>query len=65
MLQGKKVDKTKLGGTNGLSFVLPVPVTVTKDNFAAGLRQYVQRQAASYLLDGIMTNQDVQQFFAK
>src|SRR6478609_7370711 len=33
MLQGKKVDTSKLGGANGLSFVIPVPVTVTKDNF--------------------------------
>src|SRR5215203_5501257 len=31
MLQGKTVDKSKLGGANGLSFVIPVPVTVTKD----------------------------------
>jgi len=33
MLMGKQVDKSKLGGTNGLSFVIPVPVIVTKDNF--------------------------------
>ena len=30
---GKQVDKSKLGGANGLSFVIPVPVVVTKDNF--------------------------------
>jgi ribose transport system substrate-binding protein len=65
MLQGKKVDKAKLGGTNGLSFVLPVPVTVTKDNFADVYAKQCNGKPASYLLDGIMSNQDVQQFFAK
>ena len=32
MLQGKKVDKTKLGGVNGLSFVIPLAAVVTSDN---------------------------------
>jgi ribose transport system substrate-binding protein len=65
MLQGKKLDKTKLGGTSGLSFVLPVPVTVTKDNFASVYATQCNGKPASYLLDGIMSNQDVQQFFTK
>jgi len=37
MLLGKQVDKTKLGGVNGLSFVIPVPIVVTKDNLQEGL----------------------------
>jgi ribose transport system substrate-binding protein len=65
MLQGKKLDKTKLGGTSGLSFVLPVPVTVTKDNFASVYATQCNGKPASYLLDGIMSNQDVLQYFAK
>ena len=30
MLQGKKVDTAKLGGVNGLSFVLPLAAVITQ-----------------------------------
>ncbi len=63
MLEGKKVDTTKLGGANGLSFVIPVPVTVTKDNFQQVFDTQCKGKPATYLLDGIMTDQEVQQFF--
>ena len=63
MLQGKQVDESKLGGTNGLSFVIPVPVTVTKDNFREVYDTQCQGKPATYLLDGIMTDEEVQQFF--
>jgi ribose transport system substrate-binding protein len=65
MLQGKKVDKSKLGGTNGMSFVIPVPVTVTKANFAEVYGTMCKDKPASYLLDGIMSDTEVQQYFAK
>jgi ribose transport system substrate-binding protein len=65
MLTGKKVDKTKLGGTNGLSFVIPVPVVVTKDNFQQVFSTQCAGKPATYLLDGIMTDDEVQQFFTK
>jgi ribose transport system substrate-binding protein len=65
MLQGKQVDKTKLGGTGGMSFVIPVPVTVTKDNFRQVFDSTCKDKPASYLLDGIMTDEEVQQFFTK
>ncbi len=65
MLQGKQVDKSKLGGQNGLSFVLPVPIVVTKDNFAEVYQSQCNGKPPAYLLDGIMSDQDVQQFFAK
>src|SRR5512135_635882 len=65
MLMGKKVDTTKLGGTNGLSFVIPVPVVVTKDNFQQVFSTQCKDKPATYLLDGIMSDADVQQFFAK
>lgn len=65
MLQGKQVDKSKLGGTNGLSFVLPVPVVVTKDNFQQVFDSTCKDKPAAYLLDGILSDQDVQQFFQK
>jgi ribose transport system substrate-binding protein len=65
MLMGKQVDKSKLGGTNGLSFVIPVPVTVTKDNFQEVFSSQCSGKPATYLLDGIMTDEEVQQYFSK
>lgn len=65
MLMGKQVDKSKLGGTNGLSFVLPVPVTVTKDNFQQVLDETCKDKPPTYLLDGIMTDEEVQQYFGQ
>jgi ribose transport system substrate-binding protein len=65
MLQGKKVDNSKLGGTNGRSFVIPVPVTVTKANFAEVYGTMCKDKSPSYLLDGIMSDTEVQQYFAK
>jgi len=65
ILQGKAVDKSKLGGTNKMSFVIPVPVTVTKDNFAQVYSTMCKDKPDSYLLDGIMTDAEVQQYFNK
>jgi ribose transport system substrate-binding protein len=63
MLQGKQVNKSKLGGANGLSFVIPVPVVVTKDNFQEVFTSQCAGKPPAYLLDGIMSDQEVQQFF--
>lgn len=65
MLMGKQVNKSKLGGTNGLSFVIPVPVVVTKDNFQQVFQSQCSNKPPAYLLDGIMSDQDVQQFFTQ
>jgi ribose transport system substrate-binding protein len=65
MLQGKQVDKSKLGGANGQSFVIPVPVTVTKDNFQEVFKSQCEGKPAAYLLDGILSDQEVQQYFTK
>lgn len=65
MLQGKQVDKSKLGGANGLSFVLPIPVVVTKDNFQEVYSSQCSGKPPAYLLDGIMSDEEVQQFFSK
>ena len=64
MLEGKKVDTTKLGGPSGSQFVIPIPVIVTKDNFTQ-VNATCAGKPASYLLDGIMSDSDVQQFFLK
>lgn len=65
MLMGKQVDKSKLGGANGLSFVIPIPIIVTKDNFQEVFTTVCKDKPATYLLDGIMTDEEVQQFFVK
>ncbi len=62
MLQGKKVDAGKLSGQ---SFVIPVPVTVTKDNFQQIYDTMCKGKPKTFLLDGIMSDADVQQYFAK
>jgi len=65
MLLGKQVDKSKLGGANGLSFVIPVPIVITKDNLQQGL-DICKDKPDAYLLDGIMTDQEVlDTFFVK
>jgi ribose transport system substrate-binding protein len=65
MLMGKKLDESKLGGANGKSFIIPVPVTVTKDNFKEVYDKQCAGKPAAYLLDGIMTDDEVQQYFVK
>jgi ribose transport system substrate-binding protein len=62
MLMGKKVDTTKLGGSNGLSFVIPLAAVITKDNLADGIKMCDGKPDA-YLLDNIMTDAEVQQYF--
>jgi ribose transport system substrate-binding protein len=65
MLMGKKVDPSKLGGPSGSQFVIPIPVIVTKDNFQQVFSTQCNGKPATYLLDGIMTDDEVQQFFLK
>jgi len=60
MLQGKQVDKSKLSGQ---SFVIPVPVVVTKDNFKQVYESTCKDKPATFLLDGIMSDAEVQQYF--
>jgi ribose transport system substrate-binding protein len=60
ILQGKEVDKSKLSGQ---SFVIPVPVVVTKDNFQEVYSTMCKDKPATFLLDGIMSDDEVQQYF--
>ena len=53
-----QLDTTKLGGTNGLSFVLPVAMVVTKDNFQDAVTICADKPDA-YLLDDILSEQEV------
>lgn len=64
MLQGKQVDKSKLGGANGLSFVIPLAAVITKDNLQDGLKM-CEGKPDAYLLDNIMSDDEVQQYFVK
>jgi ribose transport system substrate-binding protein len=58
MLSGKQIDETKLGGANGLSFVLPLAIVVTKDNLQDAVTICADKPDA-YLLDSILTDQEV------
>jgi ribose transport system substrate-binding protein len=62
MLMGKTVDTAKLGGSNGLSFVLPLAYVVTKDNLQDAVAICKDKPDA-YLLDSILTDDEVQQYF--
>jgi ribose transport system substrate-binding protein len=64
MLLGKKVDMAKLGGANGLSFVLPLAAVITSDNLADGLKM-CEGKPDAYLLDKILTDEEVQQYFVQ
>jgi ribose transport system substrate-binding protein len=64
MLQGKQVDETKLGGANGLSFVLPVAAIITTANLSEGLAM-CEGKPDAYLLDDILTDEEVQQYFVQ
>jgi ribose transport system substrate-binding protein len=64
MLMGKQVDTTKLGGVNGLSFVIPLAAVITSDNLEEGLAM-CEGKPDAFLLDNIMTDDEVQQFFVK
>src|SRR5512133_1717231 len=65
MLMGKKIDTSKLGGPGNMQFVLPIPVIVTKDNFQEVYSTQCAGKPPAYLLDDIMTDAEVQQFFLK
>jgi ribose transport system substrate-binding protein len=62
MLLGKQVDTTKLGGVNGLSFVIPLAAIIKSDNLNEGLAM-CEGKPDAYLLDNIMTDAEVQQYF--
>jgi ribose transport system substrate-binding protein len=62
MLQGKEVDTSKLSGQTGNTFIIPSPVTVTSENFQEWL-DFCADKPDQYLLDGIMTEEEVQQWF--
>jgi len=64
MLQGKEVDTTKLGGVNGLSFVIPLAAIITKENLDDGMAM-CEGKPDAYLLDDIMTEEEVQQYFVQ
>ena len=62
MLMGKEVNTGKLGGANGLSFVLPLAAVITSDNLDEGLAMCDGKPDA-FLLDDIMTDDEVQMYF--
>jgi len=62
LLEGKELDPVKLGGQFGNQVVIPIPVVVTPENFDEVYQEY-KDYPDSYLLSGIMTRDEVMQFF--
>jgi ribose transport system substrate-binding protein len=62
LLQGRELQDGTLAGANGNSIYVPIPGTVSEENFEAELAQY-QDAAESYTLDGIMTESEVDALF--
>ncbi|MCI0397105.1 MAG: ABC transporter substrate-binding protein [Chloroflexi bacterium] len=61
ILQGKEVDESKLAGPFGNSLYVPIPGTVTADNFTEECEK-VADQPASYVLDGFITQEEAAAF---
>jgi len=61
MLIGRELNTAVLGGQFGTTIVIDVPIVVTSANFAEVYEEYVASGAYpdSYLLDGIMTRDEV------
>jgi ribose transport system substrate-binding protein len=61
MLLGRELDQSILGGQFGTTIVIDIPIIVTPENFAEVYEEYVASgdYPDSYLLDGIMTRNEV------
>jgi len=65
LLQGGELDTAKLSGDCNNTVYNPIPIVVTPDNFDEVYNEYVVEgdYPDSYLLDGVMTEEEVQDFF--
>jgi ribose transport system substrate-binding protein len=60
LLQGNELKDGVLKGQFGTTIVIPIPVVVTAENFDEIYAEYVEGgYPDSYLLDGIMTHEEV------
>ena len=62
ILQGKEIDQSKFEGPFGNTVYMPIPIVVTADNFQEVYDEY-KNYPESYLLDGILSEDEVQGFF--
>lgn len=65
LLLGKKADPAILGGPNGRNFIVPNLPEVTKDNFDQQYFLICMGKPASFIMDTILTDEAVQEFFLK
>ena len=65
LLLGKKIDPAKMGGPNGLNFIVPNLAEVTKEDFDQQYFLACMGKPASFIMDTIMTDEAVQAFFVK
>lgn len=62
LLQGKQIREGTLEGQWGNTFYMPIPIVVTAENFQEVYEEY-KDFPDSYLLDGILSQEEVDQFF--
>jgi ribose transport system substrate-binding protein len=64
LLQGKQVDESQLAGPFGNTLYMPIPCRVDSENFAEMLEMY-QDRPDTYVLDGIITQEEAAGFMAQ
>ena len=61
LLQGKEVDESQLGGRFGNTLYVPIPGTITDENFEDEYAK-VEGRSTSYTLDGFITQEEAAAF---
>jgi ribose transport system substrate-binding protein len=64
LLQGKQIDESQLAGPFGNTLYIPIPCRVDAENFAEMLEMY-QDRPDTYVLDGIITQEEAAAFMAQ
>jgi ribose transport system substrate-binding protein len=64
LLQGKQIDESQLAGPFGNTLYMPIPCRVDAENFAEMLEMY-QDRPDTYVLDGIITQEEAAAFMAQ
>jgi ribose transport system substrate-binding protein len=64
LLQGKKVDESKLAGPFGNTLYMPIPCRVDAENFTEMFEMYKDRPN-TYVLDGIISQEDAAGYMAQ
>lgn len=64
MLEGNEIDESQFEGRFGRTLFVPIPFTVEESNFEEMYAEYGD-EPESYTLDGIITQEEAQEFFGE